>query len=547
MLGPHFAYDLIRLARRGWPTWLRALYLLVLLSSLALMYQSQGGPVGHHRLAGQAEQANYFALTIILLQDVVLLLLLPVYVAGAIVEEKEKGTIEALFLTHLTDREMALGKLGARLMPLAALVVAGLPLLAFLYLAGNVPLGMLVYHEANALLLLLAGGGVCLYFSTQSDTAFQAITNSYPSQLALGLIGVLGAALGPWLIGVVMAELQMWFFRTPVQPEPWYGVCALLLVPFYLLLTIAMLDAALRSMRHFRLAERRRPRRLTGALSLTDDRAEAPVQRRHRARSRIHPLARAVRDRALFWKECLKDGTGWSLTGRWALTGAGLVAAASLAYRLAELGCAPADLRQLRGMAAAFPYTAYFVALGAYALLVTFQTTMSVAGEKEQVTLDFLLLIPDERRAILLYKWLGPFWRNWPVLAIAYLGVLLGLGCGLYSARAALMMLLLPWPLLLMLSAVALGLSVTCRRVLFANLMLMAGVAVLVVAHVAASAWMGNVLVHYLALLFETTFAEFTRVPWEQAFVLALGEQVVFLLIAATGAAVAYRRFRRLG
>ena len=173
-----------------------------------------------------------------------------------------------------------------------------------------------------------------------------------------------------------------------------------------------------------------------------------------------------------------------------------------------------------------------------------FQTTMSVAGEKEQDTLVFLLLIPDERPAILFNKWLGPFWRNWPVLAIGYLGVLLGLACGVYSPRTALTMVLFPWPLLLLLSTLSLWLSVLCRRVLFANIVLIASLAVLLIVHVAAAAWLGNVVLLYVTVLFETSLAEFARIPREQALLLALGEQVTFLLLAGACAALAFRRFR---
>ena len=55
-----------------------------------------------------------------------------------------------------------------------------------------------------------------------------------------------------------------------------------------------------------------------------------------------------------------------------------------------------------------------------------------------------------ERPAILVNKWLGPLWRNWPVLAIAYLGVLFGLTSGVYLPHTALLLVLMPWPPLLM-------------------------------------------------------------------------------------------------
>ena len=66
--------------------------------------------------------------------------------------------------------------------------------------------------------------------------------------------------------------------------------------------------------------------------------------------------------------------------------------------------------------------------MGVYLMFVIFQTTMCVAGERERHTLDFLLLLPAERRDVLFYKWLGPIWKNWPILAIAYLGLLLAAG-----------------------------------------------------------------------------------------------------------------------
>jgi ABC-type transport system involved in multi-copper enzyme maturation permease subunit len=545
MLGPHFYYDLIRLARKGWPTWLRVLYLVVLLISLTLMHEAQGNVVGARHLAEQARRAGNYALTLIILQDVLILLLLPVYVAGVIVEEKENRTLESLFLTHLTDREMVVGKLGARLLPLGSLILAGFPLLAFMHLAGNVDAGFLVYHEINTLLLLLCGGCVCLWLSTKSQSAFEAISNSYPPLLfGLGFGGILGALACPWILGNVIAEYDRLFGRVR-QPVPWYSLSLLLTVPAYGLLSGWLLFLSVRRMRRFRVEEVRRPRRLSGALTLTDNRTAAPApQRKHRAASRMHPLAQRIRDNALFWKECLKDGTGWSLTARWLLVAIGIVLAPAPAYRLLAPLAPEAQRRELWGMAATLPYDAYFISLAAYALLVMFQTTMTVAGEKEQDTLVFLLLIPEERPRILFYKWLGPFWRNWPVLAISYLGVLLGLGFGLYSLWTALLLVLFPWPFLLMLSALALCLSVLCRRVLYANIVLVAFIAALVIAHVAAAGWSSDLAIFYVTQLFEANFREFSEAAYDRAQLLAVAEQTGFLFLAAACGALALRRFR---
>jgi ABC-type transport system involved in multi-copper enzyme maturation permease subunit len=548
MLGPHFYYDLIRLARRGWPTWLRVLYLVVLLLSLTIMYQTDEKDVAYQRLAQQAVRGHHYAMTIIVMQDLFIVLLLPVYVAGAVVEDKETRVIESLFLTHLTDREMTFGKLAARLLPLMAIVAAGFPLLMFLMLYGNIPIAMLLYHEANSLLLLLSGGSICIWFSTRSESVFQAINNAYaPVLFGLGLFGIVGAFVAPWAVGMVVAIAVRMTGVRGGPLEPWYGVALAVLVMAHASWSISLLLAAVANLQRYRLEKRKSPRRLTSALALTDNRRPDPLQRKHRARSRIHPLARTVRGNALFWKECLKDGTGWSLSARWLLGAMAIVIMASIGFRMLLLPVeylGPGNRSFLLSLAAPFPYTAYFTAVLAYTLTVVFQTTMSVAGEKEGDTLDFLLIIPEERPRILYYKWLGPLWRNWPVLAIGYLGILLGWGLGVYSWTTAVTLALLPCPLLLMLSTLALWLSVLCRRVLHANIILIVFLAVLLIAHVAAWAWLGNAVLFYVMLLFETSLEEFTHIPRAQAIYLALGEQTLFLMVAAACTWQALRRFR---
>ena len=57
--------------------------------------------------------------------------------------------------------------------------------------------------------------------------------------------------------------------------------------------------------------------------ALPDKPARKPRRRGNEAVSNIHPLAFPIRDSALFWKECLKDGTSWSLRAGW--VGSGII------------------------------------------------------------------------------------------------------------------------------------------------------------------------------------------------------------------------------
>jgi ABC-type transport system involved in multi-copper enzyme maturation permease subunit len=583
MFGPHFHVDLVRLARKRWPTLVRVIYLSILLIGLTVMYRSADSLVKSNEFANAngsylyilsavADRAQVYAHFLVVLQDILVLLFLPVYVASAIAEEKENRTLEVLFLSFLTDRELVLGKLGARLFHLGAIVLAGLPLLVFMHLWGNVDIVYILYHEINTFLLLLTGGSICIWISTQSEGAFEAITRSYPWLALLGFVGIVVGFLLPWVIGRVDPMSK------GGQTIPWYFTSLAFLLPIHLVISRVVLAQTIDLMSKVRLEETRRPRKISGAFALTEKpvpRAPRPVPRqervpsgpgltwqdpwgpafpdkprrrprrkRHAAVSKIHPLAFPIHDSALFWKECLKDGTSWSLRSGW--VGLGMIAllAPICIYRLISLIIPDFPRSPLGGMAHSFTYTAYFLCMAAYGLVVVFQTTLCVAGEREQDTLVFLQLIPEERGRILFFKWLGPLWRNWPILAIAYLGVLLGLGCGLYSPRTALVMCVFPWPFLLMLSFLSLCLSVCCRRVLFANMALAGFLLVLVVGHIVAVSHIGILFPYYAAILFEDQLRELQNFPWSRAFALACFQQSAFLTLASGCGLLAFWRFK---
>src|ERR1700722_16295470 len=84
-LGPHFWYDLIRLARKGWPTLTRVVFLGIVLVSMLVMNRTQGDSVAHTKPAEFARRADNFATLLLVLQNLLVLAILPVYVATAIV------------------------------------------------------------------------------------------------------------------------------------------------------------------------------------------------------------------------------------------------------------------------------------------------------------------------------------------------------------------------------------------------------------------------------------------------------------------------------
>src|SRR5437764_12539721 len=70
----------------------------------------------------------------IVLQGLLIWLLAPAVTANAISQEREQQTWEMLLFTLLTPREIVVGKLLARLVPIAALMLAFFPFMVFCFL-----------------------------------------------------------------------------------------------------------------------------------------------------------------------------------------------------------------------------------------------------------------------------------------------------------------------------------------------------------------------------------------------------------------------------
>src|SRR5262249_53824132 len=127
-LGPVFAFESLIAARRWQVYALRAVYVGLLLAGLALSWGPSDGTLNSP--ADAAAIGRMFLLTVIAVQFAVVRLAAPAATAGAVCVDKARGTLLHAFVTQLTDREIVLGKLGARLIPVLALMACGLPVLA---------------------------------------------------------------------------------------------------------------------------------------------------------------------------------------------------------------------------------------------------------------------------------------------------------------------------------------------------------------------------------------------------------------------------------
>ncbi len=546
--GPHFSMDLVRLARKGWTTAFRILYLVILLLGLSVMHASIAARP-FTRLSQYADSAWYYSHVLVVLQDLAILMMMPIYMSTTIAEERESGTLEAMFLSQLGDRDIVLSKYMGRLAHLSVLVLATTPILTFLHLWGNVPIWFFAFRQTYAVLLMFTAGAVCVYQSAKSRTSFEAIVTSYPILFCFALFGELAIGMAPWaaLFGTRWIPRILMF--TPVLIFTAFA--------FFVLFQFRIMGA-IELVAQLRLADDKKPQR-TSTVMVLRDQDDSPVKRlfyrpddevfyarrgRRKRTSKIHPLALPIPDDALFWKECMKDGSTWSLTWNWFFWMAGSVLILALLTRVVLL--LPINLWPIRNTALSFSHCFYGFLLALYALILTFQTTATVAGEREQDTLNFLLLVPDERKKILWMKWLGPFWRNWPILGISYLAAFAGAVSGVYGFFNMAMMWLLPIPLLLMLSGLALYFSVRTHRTVLANTAIVVFAFVFVTVHVVAFRMLPGLFPYYSSLIFGTNVGEFTSTDSTRALISVVIDLGFMTTVGLLGVFGAFRRFVRL-
>ena len=417
-LGPVFAYEWLTASRRWQGYALRSLLVLLLLLGLSGVWLGSHDGAGELSVQQLAEIGRgFYAVTTLIVLGLVGLAA-PAATAGAICLDKARGNLTLLFSTDLTDAEIVLGKLAARLVPVLGLIACAAPVQALATLLGGVDPAM----PTGAILVCLAcavfGCTLALTLSVWGRKTHEVLLATYAFGILYLLAAPIWAALVPmlprwarsaWLPGylALLPYNPVFLVLAPLGGPPGLGpiglgeqarFCALGL------LTSALLAAAATW-------------RIRAVVIRQAGQGEATRRADRPAGARRGPLARLARllpspsldGNPVLWREWhRRRPSRWSVAV-WGLFGL-LSSGFSLWAIVDALGGAGPGGRDAGGVISGLQVSAGL-------LLLSVSAATSLAEERQRGSLDVLLATPLSTRSIVLGKWWGAF-RGVPPLTV---------------------------------------------------------------------------------------------------------------------------------
>lgn len=210
MLGPVFTVEIVTSLRRARYIATRALYACALLFALWTAYATSAAIFsGTYNIRVVAQISQNFFLTMTFMQIAAVLLLGPAILAGTIAEERQRRTIEYLFVSDLNNKEIVLGKLAARLVHLFFIVMVGLPVVAIARMLGGVSGSIMLQSFVITLSTIFWVGSVSICVSVFAARARDGLTRAY--------LWLLGLLITPWIAVWILELLSQ--FRSPLNYE----------------------------------------------------------------------------------------------------------------------------------------------------------------------------------------------------------------------------------------------------------------------------------------------------------------------------------------
>jgi ABC-type transport system involved in multi-copper enzyme maturation permease subunit len=417
-LGPVFAYEWLTASRRWQGYALRSLLVLLLLLGLSAVWLGNHDGAGELSVRQWAEIGRgFYAVTTLMVLGLVGLAA-PAATAGAICLDKARGNLTLLLATDLTDAEIVLGKLAARLVPVLGLIACAAPVLALATPFGGVDPVLLIGAILVSLACAVFGCTLALTLSVWGRRTHEVLLATYAfgvswllsAPIWMGLVSILPWwARRAWMPGslALLPYNPVFLVLAPLGTPPGLGPIGLGAQARFC--TLGLLTSALLAVAA--------TWRIRGVVIRQAGRGEATRRADRRAGARRGPLARLVRllpspsldGNPVLWREWhRRRPSRWSVAV-WGLFGVLSGGCSLWAIVEALHGTGPGG----REMAAVISG----VQVSAGLLLLSISAATSLAEERQRGGLDVLLATPLSTRSIVLGKWWGAF-RGVPPLAV---------------------------------------------------------------------------------------------------------------------------------
>jgi ABC-type transport system involved in multi-copper enzyme maturation permease subunit len=398
-------YECVTSSRRWQAYAARSFGVSMLLFAIALIAWSSDTLRPDRSMRDYAELGEGYFFALISTELVLVMLAAPAATAGAICQDRSRGTLAHVLATDLSDAEIVLGKLAARLLPVLGLVACTWPVLSITSLLGGIDPVALTMAFAVIIAVAVLGCSLALALSVWARKPHEVIAVVYTFWIVLAL------AEPVWWILSAIGRVR--------PPWRWVEIAN----PFHIAL------AAYAAMVRVELGE------YLGFFAVTLGAACAlaglaiwrmrPVACRGAGETRkavLGWLGRAIRrlpgpsldGNPVLWREWHRGRPSRWMIILFVLVGGstGIVCAVS-AFRVWSDGITP--MAPASGLMVGI--VAYVTQVLIGLLVLSAVAPLSMSEERQRGSLDVLCATPLSTRTIMLGKWLGTF-RLVAVLAI---------------------------------------------------------------------------------------------------------------------------------
>ncbi|MFA9477894.1 ABC transporter permease [Phycisphaerales bacterium AB-hyl4] len=202
-------------SRRAQHLWVRMGYLGALIALVLVGLLSGGGMQPQVSLTDLAKSGTWVFGIVAYGQVILVCLLAPLFMAGAIGREQQGQTFDILLTTPMSNLQIVLGSLLGRLFFILALLLSGLPLFAVLLVFGGVPIASVFVAFAVAALTAISVGAVAVTISVLRAGGRKAV---FMFVVAVGAYLIGAYALDVVLLRRVAAAADSTTWLTPLHP-----------------------------------------------------------------------------------------------------------------------------------------------------------------------------------------------------------------------------------------------------------------------------------------------------------------------------------------